>query len=63
LAVKVTLPVPAFADERRDAAGAAAPLLLGAQRLRRRSMSTARMALSSKPAARRDCSRMIGQTD
>jgi len=42
--------LPAFAAERR----AAAPLLLGARRCR--SLSPARMALSSKPAARRCCS-------
>jgi len=43
----------AFASERRTAA----PLLLGARC--RRSMSPARTALNSKPAARRCCSRMI----
>ena len=50
--------LPAFAAERR----AAAPLLLGARRCR--SLSPARMALSSKPAARRCCSwRTDGLTD
>jgi len=46
--------LPAFAAERR----AAAPLLLGARRSR--PISLARTALSSKPAARRCCCRMIG---
>jgi len=46
----VNMTLPAFAAERR----AAAPLLLGARRCR--SLSPARMALSSKPAARRCCS-------
>jgi len=53
----VNLAVPAFFAERR----AAAPLLLGARRCR--SISLARTALSSKPAARRCCGRMMGQTD
>jgi len=47
----------AFAAERR----AAAPLLLGVRRCR--SISPARMALSSKPAARRCGGRMVDQTD
>jgi len=49
--------LPAFAAERR----AAAPLLLGARRCR--SICPACTALSSKPAARRCCGRMMGQTD
>jgi len=43
--------LPAFAAERR----AAAPLLLGADSRRCRSIFPARTALSSKPAARRCC--------
>jgi len=54
-AVNTTL--PAFAAERR----AAAPLLLGAGRCR--SISAARTALSSKPAARRCCCPSMGQMD
>ena len=50
----------AFAAERR----AAAPLCLGARGDRRcRSISPARTALSSKPAACRGCGRVTGQTD
>jgi len=51
----MTLPV--FAAERR----AAAPLLLGARRCR--SIFPAGTALSSKPAARRRCGRMMGRAD
>jgi len=47
------------AAERR----AAAPLLVGARRRICRSISPARMALSSKPAARHSCGRMMGQMD
>jgi len=47
----------AFAAERR----AAAPLLVGPCRCQ--AISFARTALSSKPAARRGCGRMMGQTD
>jgi len=39
----------------------AAPLLLDARRFQ--SISPAHMALSSKPAARRYCGRIMGQTD
>jgi len=53
-AVNVTL--PAFAAERH----AAAPLLLGAGTRRYRSMSPARGALSSKPAARCSGCRTMG---
>jgi len=49
--------LPAFAVERR----AAAPLLLGACRFQ--SISPSRTAPSSKPAARRFCDRLMGQTD
>jgi len=45
----VNMTLPAFAAKRR----AAAPLLLGTGALRCRSISPARTALSSKPAARR----------
>ena len=51
--------VLAFSAEHR----AATPLLLAARCRRCRSMSSARPALSSKPAARRDCGRKMGQTD
>jgi len=54
-ALNVTL--PAFAAERR----AAALLLPGARRCR--SISFARTAFISKPAARRCCARLMGQTD
>jgi len=56
-AVNTTL--PAFATERR----ATTPLLLGAGAGRCRSISPVRMALSSKPTARRCCCRSTGQTD
>jgi len=51
--------LPAFAAERR----AAAPLLLGPDSRRCRSIFPARTALSSKPAARRCCCRSVEQTD
>jgi len=57
----VNMTLPAFAAERRAAARAAALLLPGARR--RRSISFARTALSSKPAARRCCVRLMGRTD
>ena len=53
----VNMTLSAFAAERR----AAAPLLLGARRCR--SIFPARTALSSKPAARRRCGRMMGRAD
>jgi len=53
----VNMTLPAFAAVRR----AAAPLLLSAGACRR-SISPARMALSSKLAARRCCFRSIGQS-
>jgi len=53
--------LPAFAAQRRAAACAAAPLLLGDRRCG--AISPARTALSSKPAARSCCGRMTGQTD
>jgi len=61
LAVNVAL--LAFAAERRAAACAAAPLLLGARRRSCQSISPAETALSNKPASSRGCSRMMGQTD
>jgi len=56
----VNMTLPAFAAERR----AAAPLLLSAGARRCRSPSSARVALSSKPSARR-CrhGKTDGQTD
>jgi len=59
LGVNVTL--PAFAAERHAVARATALLLPGAWRCR--SIVFARTALSSKPAARRCCVRLTGQTD
>jgi len=55
------LALPAFAAERRAEARVAAPLLLDARRFQ--SISPAHMALSSKPAARRCCGRIMGQRD
>jgi len=57
----VNMTLPAFAAECRAADRAAALLLPGA--LRCRSISFARTALSSKPAARRCCVGLMGQTD
>jgi len=51
--------LPAFAAERR----AAAPGCGAAAARRCPSISFARTALSSKPAARRCCVRLMGQTD
>jgi len=53
--------LPAFAAERVLLPRAAALLLPGARRCR--SISFARTALSSKPAARRCCVRLMEQTD
>ena len=55
----VDMTLPAFAAERR----AAAPLLLRAGARRCRSISSARGALSSKPAARRSGRLTMGQID
>jgi len=57
----VNMTLPAFAAERHAEARAAALLLPGARRCR--SISFARTALSSKPAARHCCVRLMGQTD
>jgi len=54
----VNMVLPTFAAERR----AAAPLLLGARRCQSIS-PVVHTALSSKPAARRFCDRLMGQTD
>jgi len=53
--------LPAFAAERSAAAWAAALLLPGARRCRL--ISFVHTVLSSKPAARRCCVRLMGQTD
>jgi len=55
----VNMTLPAFAAERR----AAAPGCGAAAARRCLSISFARTALSSKPAARRCCVRLMGQTD
>jgi len=57
----VNMALPTFAALRRAAASCAAPLLLGARRCR--SVSPVRTELSSKPAARRCCGQLLGQTD
>jgi len=56
-----SMALPAFVAERRAAAWASTLLLPGARRCR--SISFARTVLSSKPAARRRCVRLMGQTD
>ena len=64
MAVNMTL--PAFAAERRAAAPCCVTVACCcwvSEARRRRSISPARTALNSKPAARRCCSRMMGQTD